>query len=294
MRERRCDVLMTTLYYADVLGQLAGALGGIKAIYSWETSSAPEYLVPHRLLPYRFSVRFSDRVVAVSQAVGSYLRDERHVPQEKITVIPYGVDLARYNPEPNESLRKELGFSRNDVLIGMVGRLEPDKGHDILIEAASRMKKNAIHFALAGQGSLEPSLKEQVRRLGLEDQFTFLGFRRDIQEVLKLFDIVTLPSLHEGLPNAILEAMAVGKPVVATDVGGIGEAVVHQKTGLLINPGSVESLETGLSTLIEDAALRVAMGEAGRYRMEEVYSLDKQVESFEQLLSSKMPEYWQN
>jgi glycosyltransferase involved in cell wall biosynthesis len=239
-------------------------------------------------------VRFSDRVVAVSHAVGAYLRDERHVPQEKIAVIPYGVDLTRYNPDPNEKLRKELGFSRRDVLVGMVGRLEPDKGHDILIEAASRLKRRGVHFALAGQGSLEPLLKEQVRSLGLEDQFTLLGFRSDIQEVLKLFDIVTLPSLHEGLPNAILEAMAVGKPVVATDVGGIGEAVVHQETGLLIRPGSVESLEKGLSALIDDASLRKAMGEAGRLRMEEVFSLEKQVQAFERLLASKMPLYWKN
>ena len=88
--------------------------------------------------------------------------------------------------------------------------------------------------------------------------------------------------------------MAAGKPVVATDVGGIGEAVVHQKTGLLIQPGSVESLENGLSALIDDAVLREAMGEAGRRRMEKVYSLEKQVEAFEQLLASKLPVHWQN
>jgi glycosyltransferase involved in cell wall biosynthesis len=284
---RRIDVVMTTLYYADVLGQLAAALGRVRAVYSWETSSAPEYLVTRRLWPYRMTVRFADKVVAVSKAVASYLADQRHVPRSKIEVIPYGVDLSRYSAFRNGQLREQFGLSRKHVVIGMVGRLEPDKGHDILIETASRMNRSDVRFMLAGQGSLEPSLKQEVRERGLEEQFVFLGFRKDIHRILPLFDIVTLPSLHEGLPNAILEAMAVGKPVVATAVGGIPEAVVHNETGILIEPGSSDSLETALEKLINTKALREEMGASGRRRMENVYSLEKQIEAFETLLSSK-------
>ena len=288
IRSRRIDVLMTTLYYADVLGQVAGAVGGVNAVYSWETSSAPEYLVPHRLIPYRLSVRFADKVIAVSNAVAEYLRDQRHVPQEKIKVIPYGVDLSSYTANGNGSLRGEFGLTGSDLVIGMVGRLEPDKGHDILIEAAARMNRPDIKIMFAGQGSLEPELRDMIRAHDLEKQFTFLGFRKDIHKVLTIFDIVTLPSLHEGLPNAILESMAVGKPVVATRVGGIPEAVVHNQTGLLIEPGSVESLQKALEKLAEDKGTRLSMGDAGRRRMEKVYSLETQIESFESLLSSKM------
>lgn len=288
IRSRRIDVVMTTLYYADVLGQVAGALAGVKAIYSWETSSAPEYLVKHRLIPYRLTVRFAHKVVAVSNAVQKYLRDSRHVPQSKIEIIPYGVDLSRYTSGGNGNLRREFGLSRKDTVIGMVSRLEPDKGHDILIEAAARMQRKQVKFVLAGQGSLEPALKSAVKEAGLADQFVFLGFRKDIHKILTMFDIVTLPSFHEGLPNAILEAMAVNKPVVATTVGGIPEAVVHNESGFLIKPGSSEALEKALLKLVDNKVLRETMGDAGRKRMETVFSLEKQVMAFEQLLGSKV------
>jgi len=287
IKTRRIDVLLTTLYYADILGQLAGAFSGVKAAYSWETSSAPEYIVTRRLIPYRFVTQFADKVVAVSNGVASYLSKQRQVPESKIQVIPYGVDLSKYSVQENSRIRREFGFSQKDIVIGLVGRLEPDKGHDFLIESAEQLKNPNVKYVFVGKGGLESSFKKQIQERGLTEKFTFLGFRKDIHQILTMFDIVTLPSLHEGLPNAILEAMACGKPIVGTAVGGIPEAVLHNKTGLVIEPGCSNALRSALDVMISDESLRHKMGAAARHRMETVYSLEKQIEAFETLLSSK-------
>ncbi|MBN1893813.1 glycosyltransferase [bacterium] len=285
IRKQRIDVIMTTLFYADVMGPIAGRLAGVKGIFSWETISAPEWLIRRRLWPYRAFIRLADGVVSVSQATADWLHTKRGVPLNKIRVIPYGVDLNLFAARNAGTVRKRLGLRRRDVVVGMVGRLHPQKGHRYLIQAAPAIvKKNpAVRFLLIGDGELRQELKSQVKALGLEKHFMFLGFRDDVHQLIQAIDIFTLPSLYEGLPNVILEAMAAGKPVVATPADGTRELIETGNTGILVPPKDPPALAAAINRLIGNERLAAAMGRRGLEKIVRDHSLESQVRAFEEL-----------
>src|SRR3990172_7443417 len=136
IREEKIDIVMTTLFYADFLGALVGKAAGAKGVFSWETISAPEWLYPRRLYPYRLVIKFADKVISVSQATAQWLHEKRGVSPRQITVIPYGVDLSLFKQQNGSLARQRLRIGREEKVIGMVGRLHPQKGHVYLIEAA--------------------------------------------------------------------------------------------------------------------------------------------------------------
>ncbi|MFH1942970.1 MAG: glycosyltransferase [bacterium] len=288
IKENRIDVVMTNLFYADMIGAIAGKLANVGAIFFWEASPVPEWLWKRRLWPYMLAVRLCDRVIAVSDSTAQFLREKRGVPADKISVIPYGVDLNRYSLSNNSDVRRKLGIHGSDRVIGVVARLHPGKGHAYLIDAAQRIAKEfaMVKFVLVGEGDARKDLEERVRRKRLENHFLFLGYRDDVPDIIGAFDIFMLPSLHEGFPNVILEAMACGKPVVATAVGGSVEAVVDGVTGYLVPPKDSEAMQNRLLYLLKDRDLAKQMGDAGRARVEEHFSLEKQVDGFEQLFRS--------
>jgi len=203
-------------------------------------------------------------------------------------VIPYGVDLRKYQLGNGVKKRESIGLSADDKIVGMVGRLVPQKGHVYLIDAAELVIKKFpdVKFVIVGDGELKDQLLEKVRARNLEKNFRFLGFRSDVNELLWTFDIFTLPSLYEGLPNVVLEALASSLPVVATPVDGTKEAVVDNETGFLVPVKDVEGLANALIKLLSDPALARRIGKNGRKRVEDVFSLEKQVKSFEKLYES--------
>ena len=285
IRSRHIDVIMTTLFYADVVGFIAGRLAGVKASFSWETISAPEWLYKHRLWAYRFAVRYCTKVIAVSQATAQFLIERRGVDPKKVIIIPYGVDLDVFHIKSDSNIKQTLGIDQKKFVIGTVGRLHPQKGHVYLIEAAQEIvnKKPDTFFVVVGDGKLRDFLENEVKNRNLHRYFYFTGFRNDIPQLLQCFDIFVLPSLYEGLPNVVLEAMATGKPVVATYVDGNKEAVIDGKTGILLPPKDSSGFVNALLHLMEHPDLAKKMGENGRKRVEEHFSLKKQVETFESL-----------
>jgi glycosyltransferase involved in cell wall biosynthesis len=287
IHEEKIDIVMTTLFYADVLGALAGHKGGAKGVFSWETISSPKWLVPHRLYAYRYAIRKVDKVISVSQATADWLVQKRKVPPQKITIIPYGVNLEKFKPGPGEITRSDIGIETDDVVIGQVSRLTEQKGHTYLIDAAKLVVRQfpRVKFVLAGDGPLRNQLEAQIRQNGLQDHFILLGFRRDVPELLRLFDIFALPSLYEGLPNVVLEAMATALPVVATPVDGTKEAVADGETGLLVPEKDSGRLAKALLSLLQNNEKRIRMGQNARQRVENHFSLKLQVEQFERLYS---------
>ncbi len=284
IRRNRIDVIMTTLFYADFLGALVGKRAGAKAVFSWETISSPEWLYPRRLYPYRAVIRNVDKVISVSKATAKWLVDIRRVPEDMVRVIPYGVNLEMYRRRQDD-LRRQLNISPHDPVIGMVCRLHPQKGHVYLIEAAGRIidRFPNVHFVLAGTGPLEQELKTEVKAKGLGSYFHFLGFCSDVVSVYSICDIFTLPSLYEGLPNVVLEAMAVSNPVVATPVDGTKEAVVDGETGILVPVRDAEKLAEALIDLLSNPGKAKKMGEKSRERVEKHFSLTAQVKQFQDL-----------
>ncbi len=288
IRSEKIDVVMTTLFYADVVGALARTMSPAKAVFSWETISAPEWLLRHRLLTYRFAMHFCDKVVSVSKATADWLVDKRGLSREKVMVIPYGVDLKLYQVGRNPELKTKLGIPAESPVVGVVARLHQQKGHRYLIQAARSIVAShpAVRFVIVGDGELRPELETQVRENDLSPNFHFLGFRDDVKELLKTFDVFVLPSLYEGLPNVVLEAMATGLPVVATAVDGTIELIVESETGFLVSPKNSQQLSEKISFLLQDDQRRKLFGNRGRVRVEQQYSLEKQVTSFQNLYES--------
>ena len=217
--------------------------------------------------------------IAVSQAVADHWQP--FLKKSKVQVIHNGIPYESFL-EAKPTLKQELGLSESSNLIGMIGRINPGKGQLFFIDLADRLSKSfpETHFVLVGDPfpGYEPILdevKREIRDKRLETSVSYLGFREDIPAVMASLDIFVLPSvLPDSFPTVILEAMASGKPVVATRSGGASEMVVNGETGFLIPIGNVEEGRVALEQLIQDPELRVQLGESGRTRVLNTYSLE--------------------
>ncbi len=283
IREERVDLVQTTLFYADVIGTLAARLAGVKRVLSWEAVTQP-YGARH-MAAYRAAAKGFSVSISVSDAIRDQVRRERRVPEFKTRTIHYGVDVTRFRPVSGASLRRSLGIPRDAVVFGTVARLTPQKGHRFLIEALPEIvhENPGALFVFAGDGPLRGSLESTASALGVRRNVLFLGFRRDIVELMGAFDAFILPSLYEGLPNAVLEAMACGKPVIATAVDGTPEAVTHERTGLLVPPRNPSTLAEAVLRFCRDPRRMREMGRNGRRRAVERFGLDRQISAFDEL-----------
>jgi glycosyltransferase involved in cell wall biosynthesis len=242
-------------------------------------SPRPKYVVTRRMdypeahtcyTRYLYN-RKADGVVAISRKI-SELLIEAGVKRERIRLIYTGID-----PLPFEAAARPREVQAERIVIGMAAVLEERKGHRFLLEAARRLKVQGyqIQYCLAGEGSLRKSLEETATRLGLKDEVHFLGFVSDMPAFLSKVDICILPSLLEGLGVSVLEAMAAGKAVIASRVGGLPELVIDSVTGLLVAPRDIEGLANAISTLAGDKSLIRAMGEKGRERLKEKFTMEQ-------------------
>ncbi|MGQ9560915.1 MAG: glycosyltransferase [Candidatus Oleimicrobiaceae bacterium] len=279
----RAELVQTTLFFADIIGGVASYLARPKALVSWEVITHP--LNKRREFMYWALRKRFDMVVTVSDSIRKFVIEKRHQNPRAITTIHYGVDLSHYVPRPKTgSLARDLGVP-GATIFGTVAHFRKQKGHLYLVEAIPRViaAYPQAHFVLVGVGPEQERVRESVAQLGVESHVHFLGLREDVHQLLKEFDVFVLPSLWEGFPNVVLEAMACQKPVVATAVEGTVELVVHGETGLLVEPADADRLAEALLTLLQDRALIVEFGRAGRRRVEEHFTIEHQVAAFERL-----------
>lgn len=241
---------------------------------------------PLNRLLYR---RLTDHLVVISEFIlNSYIHDG-FMEAQNISLIHSSIDLNRFNPQAITKgiFRKELGISPDEVLVGMVANIVPYKGPEIFLEAAYNIleKRGGVRFFLIGEGddALEKKLKEEVKQKGLAKKIIFTGIREDIPAVLADLDIFCLPSYEEGLGTAILEAMAMEKPVVATRVGGIPDSVIEGETGFLIDPGDSDNLSQNILSLMDSPQKAKQMGKKGRLRIEQEFTLQTMTEKTEDL-----------
>ena len=226
-----------------------------------------------------------DKIVTVSKNLKNRLINEIKIKPEKIIHIPNGVDTNKFNIYRKEFTRKKFGFKKEDFIIGIVARLDPIKNHKTLFFAFKEIVKNypQVKLIIVGDGSLREELKEKSYQLGIKNKVIFMGERDNVSEILKTFDIFVLPSLNEGMSNTILEAMATGIPVIASNVGGNPELVIDGRTGFLFSPNDVESLVQKIKTYILHPELKQKHGYNARKRVEEKFSLDQMVRRYEEL-----------
>ena len=235
----------------------------------------------------RATTRFVSKYVAVCDSDARFLKNKKHVPAKKIAIIHNGADTRRFAAPQNarKAIRHALGFSETDFVLIQVARLHPGKGHRVLLEAMRQL----LHFhptlklICLGEGEEEPQLRAFCKSLGLADGVRFAGYQHNVPEWLSAADINVLPSFYEGLPLTILEAMAAGLPTVASNVGGIPEAIEDGVSGLLVPPGDPHRLAQALAFLLRDPAIRVRIGQAAHARMLRNFSFEQQVRSTERM-----------
>ena len=224
----------------------------------------------------------TDRLVHVSESERREAAEFEIVPPARAVVIPNGIDPAAFAAADGGGVRAELGLAPDAPLVGTVGLLNAAKGHADLIDAAVAVRRDVpgCVFVVAGEGELRGDLEARVRDRGLGDAFRLLGYRTDVPEVVAALDLFVLPSLWEGLPYVVIEAMAAGKAVVATDVNGSRDLVVDGETGALVPTGSPDRLAAAIVRLMRDADARRAYGEAGRARARESFSVDAMLDGY--------------
>jgi sugar transferase (PEP-CTERM/EpsH1 system associated) len=285
MRRHRVDIAhchnFSPLVYGSVAGRLAGLRGVVYTLHGPATSRLRKQLLFQRL-------KLVDSIVAVSNHARQTAIEEGGLDARSIVTITNGVDTAAYangNADDRERLRAEIGIAPEEVLIGVVARLRPEKNHAMLLDAFAALKDDHpnARLAIVGDGELQDQLLEKTRVLGMEKRVLFLGNRNDVPRLLKSFDLFALPSQWEGLPLTVLEAMASGLAMVATNVGGIPEAVVHGETGLLSPPNDAERFAGMLGRVLDDLDAAGAMGRRGQEKARVEFDINDMIAKYELL-----------
>jgi glycosyltransferase involved in cell wall biosynthesis len=220
-----------------------------------------------------------DRIVAVSVDLETHLA--RSFGAQRVMCIHNGIALEQVRvAKPSTELRQELNLGAQDFVIGTMGRLVPVKGLETFLKAARiiQSRKDKVKFLIVGDGPLKGTLRALARHYGLEHDVLFLGHRNDSYDVLAMMDVLVLPSLSEGIPMVLLEALALKRPVVASRVGGIPEVVEDCATGRLVEPGREGELAEACIALMDDPDLAERLGLAGRHRVRERFSVRSMAE----------------
>lgn len=288
VRARRPAIVHGVLMHSYVLGAFAARLTGVPIVVASRRSlSHFKREKPFLRFAERIVNPWTDRLVANSEAVKQDAVDTEGVPPEKIAVIYNGVDLEAYErvaPETVDALRRELALGAGPVVI-VVANLIGYKGHDYFLRAwveVCRVFPDAVAL-LVGDGPVRAEREADARNLGIEANVRFLGVRRDVPALLAVADLLVHPSLEEGFCNALLEAMAASRPVVATDVGGNREAVVEGETGLLVPAADAGRLASATLAVLQRPDRGAAWGRAGRGRVAERFQRSRMLPEYEAL-----------
>ena len=225
-------------------------------------------------------------IITSGEAVRTLFIREHGLDETRVVSIPTGVDLALFRPAlPSRTIRTDLGLSAEDFVVGTVGFIRYEKGMHYFIDAAELVlsQRPDVKFVIVGEGPEEKNLKRKIEDMGLSQSIVLTGFRTDIPELLATMDVFVLSSLEEGLPQTLTQAMAMQRPVVATDVGSVREVVQHGTTGLLVSAKDAAALAESITVLIQDETLLEALGRAGRDVIVTSYSRERMLDHTEGL-----------
>jgi glycosyltransferase involved in cell wall biosynthesis len=292
VRERAIDVVHAHEYKTNLLALLLARREGIVPLstaHGWTGHSFRE-----RALYYpgdRRLLRYFARVIAVSGEIARVLVGSG-VPAERVTTILNGIDAEAFRRRPGRARerRASLGFSSNQTVIGGLGRLEPQKRFDLLIDAfaALRASRPGLRLLIAGDGSQRDMLVAHASKRGVTDAVTFCGHRTDVAHVLESIDLFVQASDYEGSPNAVLEAMAMEVPVVATAAGGTAEVIRNNVDGLIVAPGSAAPLTAAMERALTEAPATAARARAARARVESALSFSARMARVDEIYADLM------
>jgi len=289
---------------ADFFARIAARISNVPIIISSMAMLVEGYDVSRSrkglyVLIDRWTERWVNKFTVLSEAMRRSLIERHKIPPENIVKIYNGIEIEEYNPDLKEAKNKKLEGKRvlglkNDVpVIGAIGRLVWQKGFEHLIRAAPEVLKKCpeARFLIVGEGPLKNKLILTGEKLNVADRITFTGFRSDIKEILASIDVLAMPSLLEGLPMVLLEAMAMAKPIVATRIDGITEVLENDKTGLLVPFKNPQAFAEAIIRILKDKAKANFFGQNAREAVKEKFSVKKMVEqielAYEKLLHEK-------
>ena len=287
-RRERPDIVHTHSSKAGILGRLAARLAGVPVIFHTYhgfgfNDFQPRLIKTLYIWLERLTGRVTDQTVIVSYANAKRAEDSGIVRNNDWILCRAAISLEQFmQPGPRRTKLREWNVPENRVVAGMVACFKPQKSPLDFVEVASRVLKETdrVHFIMAGDGELRPAIEARIRDLGISSHITLLGWQKDMPEVYRNLDVVVLTSLWEGLPCVFSEAMAAGLPIVATQVDGAREAIIDGDNGFLHGPHDVEGMAKSVLKLVENPALREAMGSRGKSRVSE-FDIDTSVRALE-------------
>ncbi|HEU4649411.1 MAG TPA: glycosyltransferase family 4 protein [Gemmatimonadales bacterium] len=265
-------------------GVLAAWLARVPAIVGTAQLYIDFYQVRGGARQQWLMTRAMDRVIAVSDEVRERYRRKLHVPASKLAVVRNGIPVSRSPKAPDPALRAELVRGRPEFVVLTPARFHEQKGHAYLLEAVAQVPD--VTLVLAGDGELRPAMEQRASELGIMDRCLFLGHRSDVPDLLAAADLFVLPSLFEGLPLSVLEAMAAQRPVIATAIGGTNEAVVDGETGLLVPPRDSAGLAAAIRRMRTEPALARRLAGRARLHVEARFSADVTAQGVMQVYES--------
>lgn len=294
IRKHKVDIVQTYHFKSDTYGVAVARLSGVKHIIS-SRRDLGDLKSPWHLFLNRRLDRLIDGFIVVADAVGRVVQEREGVPRLRLRTIYNGVDTVRFSP-PNadeaRQARERLGFRPEDVVVGTAAWFRPEKNHLLLLEVLESLQSDfpALRLLWMGDGPMAGRLRAEARRRDLEAKVLFAGEQEDIRDCLRSCDVgCIVPSGNEGFSNAVLEKMAMGLPMVVTDVGGNAESVVHGENGFIVGPHDATGLASRLAELCSNPDLRVKMGKNARERVESLFSIGDMVRRhekyYEQLLA---------
>ena len=283
LRKEKFDAVITSLFSANLIVRILSILLRIPMIISYEHNLYPN---KHRWQIWMdwLLAKWTDKIIVDSEAVRQFTAKQENIPIDKFLLMHIPPLLDMIGARNPDLVRKELGLPPSAKIILTVSRLVEEKGHRYLVDAAKKVLEEFpdAYFVIVGWGPLENSLKSQVKSLGLHER-VFLPGRMDIRDVLPLADIYAEPAVMTDLPIAIMEAMRLAKPIVASTIGEIPVFVQDGKTGFLVNPKDSDSLAKKITQLLKDQALRQKFGKTAEQTVQR-YSLEEYEKNFEDLV----------
>lgn len=293
IKSKKIDIIHAASYHPSLYARIAGFLAGVKVIVSHEHGLYMKKRIQRVFLNKILSL-ITDKFIAVSETMAAQIENWYRYPKYKIDIIYNGVDTNRFKPSKSKTLsKKQLGLNPNKLIIGMICRLDPDKGHQFFLEAIKMLyKKYDIQWVIVGDGPevYKQQIKEMAQKLGIKDYVEFLGMRRDVPDLLRAFDCYILPTLREGFPISVLEAMSSGCAVIVSDFPSNLELVVNEKTGLIFPMKNSEELKNKIETLINNEKFRLELGKRARSIALKKFNLKLNVNKIESLYE----EAWKN
>ncbi len=289
LKSKRFDVIQTWIFAANTYGRIAAKAAGVPVVVTTEMA-VDLWKSQANLAVDRYLSRWTDRVVGNSEAVVDFYR-KAGIPANRLEMIFSGIDPAEPPTVDPAQIRRELGFPEDSPLLLFAGRLAPQKGVGDLLAALDLLQhvRPQLRTIIVGDGPLRGQLEETARAFQLDSLVRFLGHRDDVPRLLAAADFLVLPSLYEGLPNVVLEAMQFSKPVIATAAPGTTEVVTDNVTGLLTPMADPPLLARSIRTLVDDPALASRLGAAGRARVDADFRADAMIARFADLYERLAP-----